>query len=261
MFLERISWMQAQEYFKHGDLAVIPVGSTENHGSQLSLGTDFLIPRRLCEMMDPRLDCLIAPTIPFGVGDQHTHFPGTITIGPDGLYDLLKRVTDELYGWGIRRFVFLNGHGGNTPVIQRICLELDDRNALGCMLNWWILAGELNPDWKGGHGGAEETAAMMAIDPSCVHMDLFMPFEPKDLTADLKFAGSFNVSFNGVTVPVPRHVDRYSSCGWYGPDSPETATEEWGKAMLSATADFCVDFIRKFQEAPIPGAPSVPESR
>lgn len=253
MFLEQISWAQAKEYFDRKDLAVIPVGSTENHGSQLALGTDFLIPRKLCEMMDSRLDCLIAPTIPFGVGDQHTHFPGTITIGADGLYDLLNRVVNQLYGHGIRHFVFLNGHGGNNPVIQRICMELDDRKALGCMLNWWILAGELNPKWKGGHGGGEETAAMMAVNPDFVHMEYFMPFEPKDLSADLPFSGSFNVKFKGVTVPVPRHVDRYSACGWYGPDSPETATKEWGGEMLAATADFCAEFIQAFEKAEIPG--------
>lgn len=252
MFLEKISWAQAGEYFNRKDLAIIPVGSTENHGAQLCLGTDFLIPRKLCEMIDPELDCLIAPTIPFGVGDQHTHFPGTITIGFDGLYDLVSRVVDQLYGHGIRKFVFLNGHGGNTPVLQRICMELDDRHALGCMLNWWILAGELNPQWKGGHGGGEETAAMLAVDPSCVHMEYFMPFEPKDLTEDLTFGGSFNVKCGRVSVPVPRHVDRYSQSGWYGPDSPETATKEWGEEMLSATADFCVDFIKKFEKAPIP---------
>ena len=44
MFLEKITWKQAEGYFKEKDIAIIPVGSTENHGSQLCLGTDFLIP-------------------------------------------------------------------------------------------------------------------------------------------------------------------------------------------------------------------------
>lgn len=64
MFLEKITWKQAEGYFKEKDIAIIPVGSTENHGSQLCLGTDFLIPRRLCEMMDERLNILIAPRSP-----------------------------------------------------------------------------------------------------------------------------------------------------------------------------------------------------
>ena len=251
MFLEQISWVQAKEYFEQEDIAIIPVGSTENHGSQLALGTDFLIPRALCERMDDRLGILIAPTIPFGVADQHARFPGTITIGSQGLYDLVSRVADQLYGHGIRKFVFLNGHGGNTPVLQDVCLDLDKKHALGCLLNWWTLAGDINPKWKGGHGGGEETAAMLAIHPSFVHMEYFMPFAPKDLSEDLTFAGSFHVYSNGISVPVPRRVDHYSSCGWYGPDSPETATAEWGEEMLNATADFCVDFIRKFEKVRI----------
>ena len=60
MFLEKISWVQAQEYFEKKDIAIIPVGSTENHGSQLCLGTDFLIPRKLCEMMDERLEGILS---------------------------------------------------------------------------------------------------------------------------------------------------------------------------------------------------------
>ena len=81
MFLEKITWVQAKEYFAKKDTVIIPVGSTENHGSQLCLGTDFLIPRKLCEMIDERLDVMIAPTIPYGVADQHDNFPGTISIG------------------------------------------------------------------------------------------------------------------------------------------------------------------------------------
>lgn len=252
MFLEKISWVQAQEYFEKKDIAIIPVGSTENHGSQLCLGTDFIIPRKLCEMMDERLDVLVVPTIPYGVGDQHSNFPGTITIGADGLYDLVTRIVNELYRFGIRKFVFLNGHGGNTPVLQRVCVDLDNKHALGALLNWWTIAGDLNPQWKGGHGGAEETAAMLAIDPSCVHMHYFKEFHPKDLSAELKFDGATNVSFKGVSIPVPRHVDRWAEYGWYGPDSPHLATVNWGNKMLSETADFCADFIEAFEKVEIP---------
>ena len=238
MFLEKITWKQAEGYFKEKDIAIIPVGSTENHGSQLCLGTDFLIPRRLCEMMDERLNILIAPTVPFGVGDQHINFPGTITIGYDGLYDLMTRIVDQLYGFGIRKFVFLNGHEGNTPVLQRVALELDERHAMGAILNWWLLAGELDPRWKGGHGGGEETAAMLAIDPSCVHMEYFMPFEPKDLSPDLTFAGSFNVNCNGVSVPVPRHVDRVLVLRLVRPRLPGNGHKGMGRRNVKGHSGF-----------------------
>ena len=203
MFLEQISWKQAEDYFKKRDLAVIPVGSTENHGSQLALGTDFLIPRNLCERMDSRLNCLIAPTIPYGVADQHTHFPGTITIGYDGLYDLVTRIADQLYGHGIRHFVFLNGHGGNTPVLQRVCMELDDKHAVGCVLDWWSLAGELNPPGKADTAAAKRRRPCWPSIPNTSIWTASSHSSRKNLTDALTYGGAANVSFRGITIPVP----------------------------------------------------------
>lgn len=252
MFLEKITWKQAEGYFKEKDIAIIPVGSTENHGSQLCLGTDFLIPRRLCEMMDERLNILIAPTVPFGVGDQHINFPGTITIGYDGLYDLMTRIVDQLYGFGIRKFVFLNGHGGNTPVLQRVALELDERHAMGAILNWWLLAGELDPRWKGGHGGGEETAAILGIDPSLVDQsEVAGPMRLHDVSDTLKATGFTSIDYKGVTVNIPRLTPSVTHNGWIGPDHPETATEEWGRKMLQTTADYIVDFMEEFKKVDI----------
>lgn len=252
MFLEKITWKQAEGYFKEKDIAIIPVGSTENHGSQLCLGTDFLIPRRLCEMMDERLNILIAPTVPFGVGDQHINFPGTITIGYDGLYDLMTRIVDQLYGFGIRKFVFLNGHGGNTPVLQRVALELDERHAMGAILNWWLLAGELDPRWKGGHGGGEETAAILGIDPSLVDQsEVAGPMKLHDVSDTLKATGFTSIEYKGVTVNIPRLTPSVTHNGWIGPDHPETATEEWGRKMLQTTADYIVDFMEEFKKVDI----------
>ena len=49
MFLEKISWVQAQEYFEKRDIAIIPVGSTEVHGTQSALGTDYMVPAWIAE--------------------------------------------------------------------------------------------------------------------------------------------------------------------------------------------------------------------
>lgn len=247
MRLANLTWPKAQEYFEKNDMVLISIGSIECHGRHMPLGTDTLIPDFLLEKIEQKSDVLIAPTIPYGACQSLAPYPGTIDIDNEVLYQFCRQIFLSLYRHGARKFVFLNGHGGNMKMIERLGLEFEDKGCLVAMLNWWLMAWDMNPAWKGGHGGGEETAAMLAIDPSCVHMEYFMPFEPKDLSPDLTFAGSFNVNCNGVSVPVPRHVDRYSSCGWYGPDSPETATKEWGEEMLKATADFCVDFIKKFE--------------
>ena len=123
-------------------------------------------------------------------------------------------------------------------MLQRVALELDERHAMGAILNWWLLAGELDPRWKGGHGGGEETAAMLAIDPSCVHMEYFMPFEPKDLSPDLTFAGSFNVNCNGVSVPVPRHVSRLFVLRLVRPRLPGNGHKGMGRRNVKGHSGF-----------------------
>lgn len=252
MRLEAMSWKQAKEYFKTHDLAVLPVGSIENHGSHLALGTDFLVPGKIAEQIDRESDALILPALPYGVADHHDGFWGTISIGPDGLHCIVSKIVEKLYGYGIRRFVFLNGHGGNNPVLQQVGVDLNGRGALAAVVNWWQIAGQLNPQWKGGHGGAEETAAMLAIDPGYVHMEDYLPLAPQDLSDTLRCAGMSEVILDGVTVLTPRLFRNISPAGWYGPDDPRKATAQWGEEMLKACGDFILRFLAEFQKAALP---------
>ncbi len=252
MRLEHITWKQAERYFVDHDTAVIPVGSIENHGSHLVLGTDFLIPSHITETIDKELDTLILPAVPYGIADHHFGFPGTISLGYDGLRLVMERITDCLYRYGVRKFIFLNGHGGNDPALLDVGLALEDRGAITALVNWWQLAGELNPRWKGGHGGGEETAAILAINPAWVHMEDYMPLTPVDLSAQLKVSGTRTVDFKGANVIVQRHFQSVTPAGWYGPDDPKDATEEWGCEMLDTVTRYIVAFIREFEQVEIP---------
>lgn len=247
MRLEMSTWLQVEEYFKTKDMVIIPVGSIENHGSHLALGTDYLIPSHLVGRLDQRLDVLFAPAMPFGVADHHIAFPGTISIGVDGLYLVLSKVVESLYSHGARKFVFLNGHGGNDPVFNRLGLEMNQKGALCAVLNWWSIAGELNADWKGGHGGAEETSAMMVIHPQAVQPQAIRDCEPQDLSSELAYVSGNLVDCDGIKITVPRLVNHFSAPGWFGPDHPATATKEWGEEMLQAVEDFFVSFLEKFE--------------
>ena len=247
MRLEFSTWLQVQDYFKRKDMVIIPVGSIENHGTHLALGTDFLIPSHLVAQLDQQLDVLFAPAMPFGVADHHIAYPGTISIGVDGLYLVLSKVVESLYNNGARKFVFLNGHGGNDPVFNRIGLEMNQKGALCAVLNWWSIAGEINPAWKGGHGGAEETSAMLAIHPDAVQLEAIHDLEPVNLSSELTFVSGNIVDCDGIKVPVPRLVNNFAAPGWFGPDHPNTATVQWGEEMLEATVRFFVNFLEKFE--------------
>ena len=83
---------------------------------------------------------------------NHWLHPGTINIGTEILYQFLYKVVESLYDHGARKILILNGHGGNIKTIERVGLEFEKKGALVVMLNWWLMAWDMDPAWKGGHG-------------------------------------------------------------------------------------------------------------
>ena len=159
----------------------------------------------------------------------------------------------QLYDYGARRFLFINGHGPNIKPISSVCEELNRRGCLAARADWWLMAGELNPAWGGGHGGAEETAAVMAVDPSLVDTSELGPMAlANDISDELPTSGWDNVEFKGVHVAIPRDACRYAGNGWIGPDDPVLADPEWGGQMMDGVAEYLVDFIGALGRAPLP---------
>ena len=155
MFLEKMNYLDVEKYLKTRDTVVIPVGSIENHGKHMPLGTDTMIPHRIAELYSAMSDTVIAPTVNYGATADIVGFPGTISLGVEGLRALLERICDQLYDYGFRHFIILNGHGGNSKSITEVGHHLYAKGAILANLNWWLIAGELRPEWKGGHGGGE----------------------------------------------------------------------------------------------------------
>ena len=171
MRMDRVSWVKVEEYLRSSptkDTVLLAVGSLENHGKHMPLGTDTLIPDRILELIEERSEVMIAPAIPYGATDYLMGFPGTVSLGTEGLIQVLRAITDCLYRYGFRRFIILNGHGGNKKAIETVGVELHNRGAWLAERDWWLHAGELHPEWKDGHGGGEETAGVLAVDPSLV---------------------------------------------------------------------------------------------
>ncbi len=247
MRLSQMTCEEVRTYFQESDMALLTVGCLENHGSHNVLGVDTLVPEKLLSMIEEKVRIAAAPGIPYGVCDDMTGYPGSISIGEECMYMLLTRITDGLISHGAKKILFLNGHGGNIPTLNRVCVELSKKGVVGVQLNWWIMAGQLNPDWAGGHGGGEETAAMLAVDPKLVHMDQIRSQELiNDFGEDFPTAGFDRILFKGIGIPVPRYVDEYTTNGWIGPDHPDAATRKWGEDMLNAVADYIADFIEAF---------------
>ena len=257
MRMDRVSWVKVEEYLRSSptkDTVLLAVGSLENHGKHMPLGTDTLIPDRILELIEERSEVMIAPTIPYGATDYLMGFPGTVSLGTEGLIQVLRAITDSLYRYGFRRFVILNGHGGNKKAIETVGVELHNRGAWLAEMDWWLQAGELHPEWKDGHGGGEETAGVLAVDPSLVDPQWLQEGQnlKNDATDAFPTQGFHSVYYQGASVILPREVHHDSDNGGIARLAPTQATEEWGREMLQTMADYYAAFIREFSRIPLP---------
>ena len=130
MKLYDLNWMQVEEYLGREDRIVLPVGSTEQH-AYLSLGTDSILAERISVEAAEPLGVLVAPAMPFGIAPGFAAFPGTVTLRPQTLVAVFTETMEALRGQGFRRFLIVNGHGGNTPARE----SLEETGAL--WHDWW----------------------------------------------------------------------------------------------------------------------------
>lgn len=244
MYLAKMSTAQAAEAFQKDPIVIIPVGSTEQHGTQGALGTDFMVPSYLADHVSDVDNVIVLPAVPYGVCPYHLSFAGSINIGYEGLYAVLHGIADSLMQHGARRFLVLNGHGGNNPAIDKMALEVYHKGGVCASIDWWSLVAQLDHKFDGGHGDCLETAAMLAVDPSAVHMDLCHPVEAQAPSAHTRPAYIQAVEFQGGVVRLPRDTKEVAPNGWYGPVPPTEATRELGQEAM----DLCVRYIRDFIE-------------
>lgn len=106
-------------YLKKDDRVILPVGSTEQHGSWLPVGTDTLVATCLAEDTSERTGVAIAPPLWFGWSPHHMALPGTISIRPEVLIEFLYDEIESLAKHGFKKFIIINGHRiVNVPWMQ-----------------------------------------------------------------------------------------------------------------------------------------------
>jgi creatinine amidohydrolase len=132
-----LNWMQVEEYLRHDDRAVLPLGSTEQHG-YLSLGVDAILAERVAVEAAEPLRIPVFPVLAYGVTPYFRAFPGSISLRVETYVRVVRDVLDGLAGAGFRRILVVNGHGGNAPA-QAIAGEWMADHP-GCKVkwhNWW----------------------------------------------------------------------------------------------------------------------------
>jgi creatinine amidohydrolase len=137
MQISEVNWMQVEEYLRRDDRIVLPVGSTEQH-AYLSLATDSILAERVSVEAAEPLGVLVLPAMPFGVAPGFAAFPGTVSLRPETLVAVVSEVLDTLYGQGFRRFLVVNGHGGNEAAREPLEAWPADRDGARLRFHsWW----------------------------------------------------------------------------------------------------------------------------
>ena len=113
MELATLAWPDAREAIRRARLALVPVGAVEQHGPHLPLGTDWFIAAHLAERVSHTDEHLLLPGTQVGVSGEHRQFWGTLAVPPDRLRDHTIAIAHSLGSHGLRRLVFVNGHGSN----------------------------------------------------------------------------------------------------------------------------------------------------
>ena len=158
MRIEDCNWMQVERYLEHDDRIVIPLGSIEQHG-YLSLGVDRMLSERVSVEAAEPTGVLVMPSLPYGLTPYFAAYPGSPTLRVETYRALLADLVDSLASQGFRRFLFVNGHGGNDP--GREAVEGRD-GAEVLWHNWWA--------------GEKVRAVVDAIDADASHASWFENF-------------------------------------------------------------------------------------
>ncbi|MCQ0988393.1 creatininase family protein [Jiella marina] len=167
-------------------VAVLPIAAVEQHGPHLPLGTDALLADAMVDLAIARMPAArpvtFLPTFRFGKSTEHTGFPGTLSLDWKTVTQALIEIGEGLAASGFRRLVIVNAHGGNTPVMDTVALELRRSHKMLVGTCSWLRFGYpegLLPADEidhGIHGGAVETALMQHFYPDVVRNDAIRDF-------------------------------------------------------------------------------------
>ncbi|MWV41996.1 creatininase family protein [Natrialba sp. INN-245] len=230
-----------------GSVLVVPVGSVEQHGYHLPVGTDTILATAVSSASADAVDdvpILVTPPIWCGYSPHHRSLGGTLTAAFDQLLAHTQSIVEAGLANGFDAVVLVNGHGGNRALVGAVVSEVGYANPDSQVLGFTYfdlatdLVEEIRDSDLGGmaHGGEFETSLVFHLDPSLVGRDAMdaKPFdEPYDLgDEDLVQPGPLGVY---------RPFEEYSESGAIG--APERASAEKGEVLFEYLTDEIADLF------------------
>ena len=143
-----------------GLVAIQPIGAVEQHGPHLPLVTDALIAEAVAAAAAGRCDGpghWLLPTLSYGRSTEHLGRAGTIALSAPTLLAVCLDLGRSLAASGVRKLVFVNGHGGQPSLLDVVARDIRDQFGLGVfsvmLSRFGFPEGLTDPDPFGIHGG------------------------------------------------------------------------------------------------------------
>jgi creatinine amidohydrolase len=176
-YLPHMTVPDVRELLTRTDMAIIPVGSLEQHGLHLPIGTDYLNGMERAKLIAQQVDALVVPILMPGQSPYHMAFPGTITLSSETIQAVYVEAAQSLIRHGFKRFLILNAHGGNRAITTFIVDRINQETAgiavdLGAAAAPFREGTSIPPTTVfDRHGGVGETSNSLYLMPSLVDMD------------------------------------------------------------------------------------------
>jgi creatinine amidohydrolase len=177
-------------------IAVLPIASIEQHGPHLPVCTDACanqaVIERTLELLPDDLPVTVLPMMPVGKANEHSAFPGTLSLSSETVQRLWTEIAESVHRVGIRKLVLFNSHGGNRRILPAVAREIRAR------LDMLVIVANLSSDVPGDlfpederrygiHGGSMETSSMLYLRPDLVNMSKAENFQSAMADLDREF--------------------------------------------------------------------------
>lgn len=199
-------WNTADEITKNNpEMAIIPVGSLEQHGPHLPVMTDWAIASELGMRVAKEMNAFLLPALPISTCREHMGKKGSVWMEPITFYQMMTDIILSLKTQGFKKVAILQCHGGifvMTPLVRDLNAKYNP-DLMVAVLDGGTFAGKLREEGileskMELHAGESETSRMLAIAPETVHMELAVDCVPAVPRPYLSYGSIFRASPSGV---------------------------------------------------------------
>jgi len=172
LLLAELTWPDVTEYLTRDRRLIVPVGSCEQHGRHMPLGTDSLVAERLAYDLSAEFGVLVAPTLAYGVNvDTEQAYAGTSSLRRKTLHRALNDLLSTWEGHGFDEFVLITANF-HDPHLDALTSVVTEHARVRVVDLQSVRIGQFLDKQKGPeHAGEAETSVMLYLAPQLVRRE------------------------------------------------------------------------------------------